>query len=109
MMMRVGLGVEGLVCSATLVMKPAASSAARPRGEDALEAFLGRGKGMGADGRVPRHEADIVPGARIAGPGIAEPDDEAHQLFLSPPPPAFGAGAPGLPVPAAAAPAAGAA
>src|SRR5258708_26442094 len=67
-----------------------AFAADRPFRELALEAILEGGKGMAADDLVHRHEADIVPGARIAGPGIAEPDDEAHQLFRLPPPPAFG-------------------
>src|SRR5260221_13325729 len=77
-----------------------AFAADRPFREFALEAILEGREGMAADDLVHRHEADIVPGARIAGPGIAEPDDEAHQLFLSPPP--FGAAAPGFAPPPAA-------
>ena len=34
---------------------------------------------MAAGDRVHRHEADIVPVARIAGPGIAEPDQKPHR------------------------------
>src|SRR5579885_2896617 len=52
----------------------------RPFRELALEARPEGAERMAADDRVHRHEADIVPRTLVAGSGIAEPDDEAHQL-----------------------------
>ena len=60
-----------------------------PLGHEALKARLPRREAVVGGDPVQRHEADVVPVARIAGAGIAEADDQAHcanrsrQVFAS--------------------------
>src|SRR5579883_2222853 len=80
-------------------------------GHQAVEALAPRREDTAADDLVHRHESHVVPVPRIAGPGIAEPDQQEHRPVLCRRRSAyFFAGAGALPPAAgAAAPAAGAA
>src|SRR6185312_3758823 len=82
----------------------------RAFGSQAVEAFADAGKGMAADDRIRRHEADIVAIAGITRAGIAQADNQLHPVdtyFFGA---VFAAGAAAALAPAAAgAPAAGAA
>ena len=75
-----GLGdrAAGLVHEGAGQQQQRALAAERALGRHALKAAAPRRKAVAPGNRVDRHEADIVPVARVAGARIAEPDEEQH-------------------------------